>query len=218
MKYFYCFARISILFSSMTKTKLFGVAAMGFCYLFLMTVYMAGCESSMTPRETVIGYKDALNSHSIDSLMSFYGDEVVFSIPDLGNYLTGKEAMRGVAAYDSVLSTRMQITDIRVHDDTVFCSIQETNLWMDAAGISSAFYPHSIFVVKDEKIIYLHADLADSSAQAFRSVLDSFVPWAQQKHPEEFALMAPDGEFQFNADNGATMVSLMREWRDSKKN
>jgi len=190
---------------------------MGFILFVVLIATMVGCDTSHSREEIVIGYRTALNSHSVDSLMKYYGDEIVFRIPDLGTFLTGVAAMRGVAAYDSALNTQMKIVNIRVQNDTVTCSIIETNNWMDAAGISSAYYPRSIFVVKDGKIIFIEADLADSCAKNFQEVLDSFVPWAQEDHAEELALMTPGGEFRFNAENGKTMVRLLREWRTAEK-
>lgn len=42
-------------------------------------------------------------------------------------YLTGKDALRGVAEYDSVLNTHMILSNISTRSDTVYCSILETN-------------------------------------------------------------------------------------------
>ena len=124
-------------------------------------------------------YKEALNSHNVESLLSYYHNDIVFNIPDLMMHISGKDVLRGVAEYDSVLNTIMELSNITLSNDTVFCSIRETNDWMSAAGISSAFYPKSIFVVKENKIIYIEADLADSCLKNFSDLFGSFLPWAK---------------------------------------
>lgn len=187
----------------------------GLLSLLAVILTTTGCESPIDQKQIVIQYKDALNSHSIDSLMNFYSDDITFTIPKVDMYLTGKEALRGVAAYDSVLNTNLQIGDVRQAGDTVFCTFRETNDWMAAAGISSAYYPHVLFIVEERKIKFIEADMADSSAQNFKDVLGAFVPWAQREHPEEFARMTEGGKFQFNGKNGETMVRLLKEWRRS---
>jgi len=187
--------------------------------LFVSTLTALGCflscSRAASPEEIVLAYRDAFNAHNVDSLLSFYSDDIVFNIPDLQMRMAGKEALRGVAEYDSVLNTHMELTDITVSNDTVFCSIRETNDWMNTAGLSSAFYPKSIFVVSESRIVYLEADMADSSLHNWRSVLVSFFPWAQATYPSALDSVMSEGKFQFNAQSGAVYLELLKEWIDA---
>jgi hypothetical protein len=178
------------------------------------------CSTSAPPEQIVQEYKEALNSHNVDSLMNYFGDDIVFEIPSMRMKLSGKPALRGLAGYDSVLNTNMVLTNIRVGGDTVICDITETNEWLNAAGMTSAHYPQAIFVVINGKISHVKAEISDSSAANFDKVLSEFVPWVNENHPDAMAEMMPEGNFVFNAKNGETVVRLLRQWRqamDSEK-
>jgi len=171
------------------------------------------CSTSLTPEYIVQKYREALNSHNVDSLMNYYADGIVFEVPSMRMKLSGKPALRGLAEYDSVLNTDMVLTNIRVKGNTVICDITETNEWMDAAGMTSAHYPEAIFVVINGKISHIKAEISDSSAANFDKVLSEFVPWVNENYPESMAGMMPEGNFVFNAKNGETVVRLLRQWR-----
>ena len=173
------------------------------------------CSTSLTPENVVQNYREALNSHNVDSLMNYFGDDIVFEIPSMRMKLSGRPALRGLAEYDSVLNTNMVLTNIKAKGDTVICDITETNEWMNAAGMTSAYYPEAIFVVINGKISHIKTEISDSSAVNFDKVLSEFVPWANENHPESMAEMMPEGNFVFNAKNGETVVRLLRQWRQA---
>lgn len=154
-----------------------------------------------------------MNSHNVDELMQVYSDDIRFEIPSMRMMLSGKDALRGIAEYDSVLNTIMTLSDIRVSGDSVLCEITETNDWMNAAGFSSAHYSQAVFVVKCGKISYIGAVISDSSAKYFRNTLQSFMPWGNDNYPDDMAEMMPEGDFIFSAKSGETIIRLLREWR-----
>jgi hypothetical protein len=170
------------------------------------------CGRSQSNVEIVENYRTAMNSHDVSELMEIYSDDIRFEIPSMNMMLFGKEALRGIAEYDSALNTVMTISNIRTSGDSVLCEITETNNWMNAAGFSSAHYPQAVFIVKENRIAYIGAVISDSSA-IHKDVLDSFIPFGNRNYPEIMAEMMPVGEFIFNGKNGATMVRLLREWR-----
>ncbi len=178
-----------------------------------MLVAALSCSQAPSIRHVLEKYADLLSSHQIDELMKLYSDDIKFDIPSFDMHLSGKSALRGVAEYDSVLNTEMTLNDITSVGDTAFCEIVETNDWMEAAGISSAVYPRALFVVTDGRISQVMAELSDSSAAEFSRVLSQFVPWAEENHPREMARMMPGGRFIYNAQNGQTVVGILRQWR-----
>jgi ketosteroid isomerase-like protein len=173
---------------------------------------VSGCSTS-SPESVVQGYREAFNSHNIDSLMRYYADDVVFEVAGLGMSLTGRESVRGVAEYDSVLNTIMSLSNMTVSGDSVFCELSETNDWLNAAGISQAYYSRAVFVVPGSEISYIEAELSDSSAARINGVLDSLISWADQYCPERLEEMMPLGAFVYNADNAANSLDLLMEWR-----
>ena len=172
-----------------------------------------GCARQPSTETIVENYRVALNSHNVDELMQVYSDDIRFEIPSMRMMLSGKDALRGIAEYDSVLNTIMTLSDIRVSGDSVLCEITETNDWMNTAGFSSAHYSQAVFVVKGGKISYIGAVISDSSAKYFRNTLQSFMPWGNDNYPDDMAEMMPEGDFIFNAKSGETIIRLLREWR-----
>ncbi len=197
---------------SVSTNVMTGKGLQALCLLASLICILA-CSTSSSPEEIVQNYKEALNSHNVDSLMNYFSDDIVFEIPSMRMKLSGKPALRGLAGYDSVLNTNMVLTNIRVGGDTVICGITETNEWMNAAGMTSAHYPEAIFVVINGKISHIKTEISDSSAADFDKVLSEFVPWANENYPESVTEMMPEGNFVFNAKNGETVVRLLRQWR-----
>lgn len=172
-----------------------------------------GCARQPSTETIVENYRVALNSHNVDELMQVYSDDIRFEIPSMRMMLSGKDALREIAEYDSVLNTIMTLSNIRITGDSVLCEITETNDWMNAAGFSSAHYSQAVFVVKGGKISYIGAVISDSSAKYFRNTLQSFMPWGNDNYPDDMAEMMPEGDFIFSAKSGETIIRLLREWR-----
>jgi hypothetical protein len=154
-------------------------------------------------------YVKVYNSHQVDKIMTLYADSVTFEVTGFGMNFKGKNAVRGIAEYDSVLNTIMTLSNITMSADTVFCSLSEHNNWVGAAEIPDAYYPKTTFVVEDNEIARIYAEIADSSLENFERVLDHFVFWGSDKYPEKMKKMAPTGEF--------TVVEMLREWKAEQK-
>ena len=186
----------------------------GIVIVVMLIIFLVfGCGQSLSNEKIVENYRIALNSHNVDELMSIYSDDIRFEIPSMRMMFSGKDALRGIAEYDSALNTIMTLTNIRTSGDSVLCEITETNDWMNAAGMSSAYYPQAVFIVDDGEISFIGAVISDSSAQNFRNVLGSFMPFGFENYPETMIEMMPEGEFIFNGKNGASMIRLLHEWR-----
>lgn len=188
--------------------------------LFLISLLPLSCTKHPSPEEIVGEYVDAVNEHDITKQMETLSDSVVFDIPRMSMHFEGKNAQLGVAEYDSVLHNELTVTNVKTIADTVFCSITETNDWLAAVDIPSAYYPNAYFVVTDDKISYIHADPADSTVDNVSEVLSSFLTWAYENHPEEMSTLMPHNRFVYNGINAALVLSLLREWdsaRDAQK-
>jgi hypothetical protein len=176
---------------------------------------MYSCSNKTSPQGIVEAHINAKNAHQVSASMQYIGDDAVLEIPGLGMIITGKEERRRIAEYDSVLNTILTPSDFTVHGDTVSCSIIERNDWLAAAGIPAIYYPTTMHVVKDGMIVYSSGRMADSSAADIGNVLGEFVPWANENHPEEMDRMMPAGRFIYNAQNGETIVGLLRQWQEA---
>jgi hypothetical protein len=176
---------------------------------------MYSCSNKTSPQGIVEAHINAKNTHQVSASMQYIADDAVLEIPGLEMLIKGKEERRRIAEYDSVLNTVLTPSAFTVRGDTVFCSIIESNDWLEAAGIPEIYYPRTMHVVKDAKIVYSSGWMADSSAAEIGNVLGEFVPWASENHPEEMARMMPGGSFIYNAQNGEMVMGLLRQWRDA---
>jgi len=182
-----------------------------------MAIILSNCSLKSSPQKVVEDYVSSYNSHQVDKIITLYADSVTFEVIGFNINIRGREAVRSIVEYDSALNTIMTLSNIRVSDDTVFCSLSEQNDWVDAAEIPAAFYPRTMFIVEDNKISQIHAEIADSSLENFERVLDYFVFWGNDKYPEKMKTMAPEGDFIYNAENGAMVVEMLREWKAEQK-
>ncbi|UCC79744.1 MAG: nuclear transport factor 2 family protein [Candidatus Zixiibacteriota bacterium] len=195
------------------KTKLIVIPLTA---VFVATIIL-NCSLKPSPQKVVEDYVKAYNSHQVDNIMALYHDSVSFEVTGFNMNFKGKQSVRSIAEYDSVLNTIMTLSNISASGDTVYCSLSEYNNWVDAAEIPAAYYPRTTFVVKDNKITRLYAEIADSSLENFERVLDYFVFWGNDKYPEKMRKIAPDGDFIYNAGNGAMVVEMLREWKAEQK-
>jgi ketosteroid isomerase-like protein len=181
----------------------------------VMAALLFSCSNKKPPEAIIREYLHAKNSHQVSTSMQYIADDAVLEIPGLGMIIKGKEKRREIAEYDSVLNTTLTPSDLTVRGDTVFCSVIERNDWLEAAGIPSVYYPSTMHVVKDGKIVYSSGRMADTSAAEIGRVLGEFVPWGNENHPETMSRMMPGGIFIYNAQNGETVVGLLRQWREA---
>lgn len=178
-----------------------------------VAISLFSCSFKPSPRKIFDEQIKAKNSHNIKAAMSYLADDTVLEIPKMGIKVTGKESRIAIAEYDTALHTVLTPSNIEVNGDTVFCAMTEHNDWVAAAGIPDLYYPITIHVVKNGKISYVFADMADSSKENIERVLDHFVFWGNEKYPEKMRTMAPKGDFVYNAANGVMVVDMLREWK-----
>ncbi|UCE65978.1 MAG: hypothetical protein JSU85_14160 [Candidatus Zixiibacteriota bacterium] len=190
-----------------------------FSVLFIMAtaVLLYSCSFKPSPKKIVEDMISVKNTHQVTASLEYFADDALLEIPKMGIKMEGKEGRRAIAEYDSVLNTILAPSNFAISGDTVFCSVTEHNDWIEAAEIPDAYYPRVMFVVKDNKISYNFAELADSSKENFERVLDHFVFWGNDKYPEKMKTMAPEGDFIYNAENGIMVVDMLREWKAEQK-
>ncbi|MFQ5753454.1 MAG: nuclear transport factor 2 family protein [bacterium] len=184
-----------------------------------MAVLLLSFEStfilfSCTPKpETLVeAYAEASNNHDVKKIVSLHAEDATFEV--VGSFvLKGKDNIRKVAEYDSVLNIHMTIRNIVTRSDTVICDLSEINDWLRTAGIGEAHYSVR-FELRNGFIKFLHAEATQKTEQAFNAVLKPLIAWALKERPQQLAEMMPAGEFVYNAENAKKSLSLLREWQE----
>jgi hypothetical protein len=199
------------------KMKITNQVKFPILFIMAIAILLYSCSFKPSPKKIVEDYVEVYNSHQVERIMALYTDSVTFEVTGFGMNFNGKDAVQGIAEYDSALNTIMTLSNITMSADTVFCSLSEHNDWVEAAEIPDAYYPRTMFVVEDNKIGRIYAEIADSSLENFERVLDHFVFWGDDKYPENMRQMAPTGEFVYNAENGTMVVEMRREWKAEHK-
>lgn len=192
-------------------------AKISIIFIIPIVILPYSCSFQPSPKKIVEDHISARNSHQVTAAMDYLADDALLEIPKMGIRIEGKEERRPIFEYDSTLHTILTPSNFSVSGDTVSCSITEHNDWIEATEIPDAYYPGVVFVVKNNKISYTFAELADSSKENFERVLEHFVFWGNEKYPEKMNRMAPDGDFVYNAENGVTVVDMLREWKAEQK-
>jgi len=158
-------------------------------------------------------YPVIYNTHNVEKIVSLYTNDAVFEV--VGQFsLSGNNQIRGITKYDSVLNIHMSLSDIEIHDDTVFCNLAETNDWLKISEIGEANYT-VIFIFENGLIKHLRAKAKPETQQAFGKVLSLLMEWAKENKKDLLTEMMPEGRFIYNAENAKNTLDLLRLWKDS---
>jgi len=181
--------------------------------IFVLVILIYSCSSNLT--ELTQNYPTVYNTHNINDIVNLYADDAVFEV--LSQFsLSGKDQIRDITKYDSVLNIKMSVSNIETGRDSVFCDLAETNDWLQIAEIGEAHYS-VIFVFKDGLISKISASAKPETAKAFNNVLTPLMIWAKENKPDLLNEMMPEGKFIYNAENATKTLALLTEWKESTK-
>jgi hypothetical protein len=171
------------------------------------------CSSNLT--QLTRNYPTVYNTHNVNDIVNLYADDAVFEV--MGQFsLNGKDQIRDITKYDSVLNIKMSVSNIETVRDSVFCNLSETNDWLQIAEIDEAHYS-VIFVYKDGLISKISASAKPETAKAFNNVLTPLMIWAKENRSDLLNEMMPEGKFIYNAENAMKTLTLLTEWNESTK-
>ena len=179
----------------------------------MLAILIFSCSSNLT--QVTQNYPIVYNTHNVNDIVNLYADDAVFEV--MGQFsLNGKDQIRDITKYDSVLNINMSVSNIETVRDSVFCNLSETNDWLQIAEIGEAHYS-VIFVFKDGLISKISASAKPETAKAFNNVLTSLMIWAKENRSDLLTEMMPEGKFIYNAENAMKTLSLLTEWKENTK-
>ena len=181
--------------------------------IFVSAILIFSCSSNLT--QLTQNYPIVYNTHNVNDIVNLYADDAVFEV--VGQFsLSGKDQIRGITKYDSVLNIKMSVSNIETVGDSVFCNLSETNDWLQIAEIGEAHYS-VIFVFRDGLISKIIASAKPETAEAFKNVFTPLMIWAKENEPDLLSEMMPGGKFIYNAENAVKTLTLLTEWKESTK-
>lgn len=171
------------------------------------------------PLETVAAYIDAHNRHDVEAVLDLLAPGIVYVMPN-GETRDGLEQMANLEAWDAVLESRLDVSDLEVVGTSVVAGeIVEHNLWFELSGVGPVTYlPGAVYEVEDGRITSIHAaSWKPELIVAFTNFMNQFVPWAAAAFPDETAAAMPDGGFRYDADTAHMWIDLLVAWKESLK-
>jgi len=185
-----------------------------FLYILLVICVTAILACSSENKDFVKSFEDAINSHDVDRVMSFYSTEVSIMMSGVANSLF-REEMRPMAEWDAAVNTQVHFRVVNISGDTITCIKEEQNDWFRLFEIDTIFFDPWQIVVENGKITAMMSELTRRSAMAMQRGMNTFMNWASIKHPQELLALMPDGEFTYGADAANKWLELVREWRET---
>jgi hypothetical protein len=181
--------------------------------ILVSVILIISCSENLT--QLTQNYPIVYNTHDVNDIVNLYADDAIFEVT--GQFsLNGKDQIRDITKYDSVLNIKMSVSNIEMVGDSVFCNLSETNDWLQIAEIGEAHYS-VIFTFKDGLISKIIASAKPETAKAFNNVLTPLMIWAKENKPDLLTEMMPGGKFIYNAENATKILALLTKWKESTK-
>lgn len=172
---------------------------------------LAFISCSTKPTEVIKEYESAFNSHDVNKLTSLFTDNAVIEL-SLLNHLKGKGQIRGYAEYDSVLNSRITVSDIAESDSRAFFVMSLSNDLLKTIGINEAKYS-MIFKISGGKIENIAGGLTNETEIRIKAFQNIFMLWAAKEKLNALNQIMPNGKIVYNAENAKKYLNLVIEWK-----
>ena len=193
----------------MMKTTLKKLVGGSFA-LFLVVIILC-CSTDHVKQ--VRTFEKALNSHHIENYLTLFTNDISFRMGGLSG--EGKEELRKIAEWDSVLNSDFSFTDIRIVRDTAICKCNEVNELINLMGIEIGTWDPVKIVFNYGLIQYMSFEMTPECYQADQEAWRSLLNWAEKEQSQQLSELRPEGKFVVNATSAKGWLALFREWREA---
>jgi len=180
--------------------------------LILAALAFYSCEPTLERR--VFEYERQVNAGRVESVLALFADSATVQTKGMP-LLAGKDALRGMAEWDSVLHTRLTFYDMVTTGDTVLANVVESNDWLAALGIEEIFHPTTRVVFRENVIIRIESETDSIDASALRHSLDEVLEWALLERPGAVRTLVPEAGFEYSAESAQQWLQLLGEWKNA---
>ena len=171
----------------------------------------SACNVSYEKENLVRKYLDAHNAHKTHRALKLFDENASFHVGTT-HIKNGIEEIRSIEEWDSVLQSTYRYEIVKINEDTVFCDIQENNLWLDALDIEPVKYQYAQFIIRNNKIQQVSVKLTREDQKRLSEELNHLMKWALQTNPDMIAEISKDGEFVYNRQSAETWLKLVRKY------
>ncbi len=177
-------------------------------YLFLLNT---SCAPALTSR--IKAMQEAVNRGDVDASTSFYAEDARFLINGKLR-IEGREAIRESNEQEAALNMRITSTDCRQSGNTVTCKVKMINDWLQAAGVSAAYYENVRYTFENDLIKEIDAKPTQETQELMQEFQVNFPMWASGKHTQEWAKLREEG---ITTENVGRWLALVRQWQEETK-
>lgn len=154
---------------------------------------------------------DAHNAHKIHRVLKFFDENASFYV-GTSRIKNGIEEIQSIEEWDSVFQSNYIYEIVRINEDTVFCHIQENNLWLEAFDIDLIKYQYARFIIRNNKIKQISVKLTQEDQKKLSEKLNHIMKWVLRTNPDMIKEISEDGEFVYNRKSAEAWLILIRKY------
>ncbi len=183
-----------------------------------LTLLVVSCGPSQSRIEVVEEYLTRLNGHNPSAVLDLHTAQPEFAIPGQ-DVFRGREAMRALLQWDSVLGTRLDMSGFTERGDTVFIKEgSEQNRWFAGLGLARVEYrPGTMFVFDGHRIAGVYpTGFTERTTEEFMPLMQAFMAWASEHRSDDIEQVLPDGRFVYTPVAAHQWLDLLAAWASER--
>jgi hypothetical protein len=170
------------------------------------------CSCEPTLQRRVFEYERQVNARNVERVLALFSEDATVDTKG-ATPLRGKEAIRGLAEWDSVMHTHLTFHEMVTEGDTVMANVAESNDWLSVCGIEILIHPTTLIIFRDGLIARIESETDTAGTNAVRRALEAVLEWALAERPQVVHALVSDKGFRYNAQNATLWLQLLEEWK-----
>lgn len=166
----------------------------------------------MDPREIVLAYQEAWNTHNIDLALSFFAPDIRYEMVGI-RVIQGPDEMRSYAEWNQFFNNHLNFGKLQMKNNRLECQAEETNDWLKMVGIDGISYDSIKFEFKDGQISQVRAKLSPKSEMAMDRATNRVIRWVLDTDPEVIDKIIPRGHFKYSKEVAEKWLALLKDWK-----
>jgi len=165
------------------------------------------------PEDLVKRYENAANRHSVDESLGLFAADAWWTNVGASVY-SGREEIRNLLEWDSVVNTALQISITEIAGDTAMVAMVLGDDWFRELGIDT-IHATARIIFRDTLIHDVRMTMAEESQGPINAAIGPFVQWVLQERREEFLPLVPNQVIAHSAENAEKWLVLFRAWHEA---
>jgi hypothetical protein len=158
-------------------------------------------------------YERLHNTHSVESALSLYDDDIKFEL--VGTWIkSGKKEIGNLEEWDKALNSNLKFESFELKGDSVFCKVIEKNDWFRAIGIEQIIHDPTIFIVSEGLIKKIIANPSKEVGKEIGSKIGSIYSWSDETNDSTIHKLIKKGQFIYSDEAAKSWLKLLDKWNN----